>query len=132
MNNKIRMLFVLSGMLAVGLIFWAALAYLMDLPSFPLAMPLCIAGIVLFLVTGSMKNLEEKRRFREFLESRKRDPEVQENLRSEKVEAGDKTGRAGVKARYRERNTGLNWTGASVHGAVPQRKKRRGFLSKNM
>jgi hypothetical protein len=47
------------------------------------------------------------------------------------VEPGDKTGRAKVRAQYRDRNTGVNWTGASVHGAVPHRKPRRKFLSGN-
>ena len=67
----------------------------------------------------------------QFLESRERDPEVQQKLKKEKVEPGDKTGRAGVKTYFKERNAGLNWTHASVHGAVPQRKKRKTFLPKN-
>jgi hypothetical protein len=126
-----RIIFILSGMLAIVLIFWAALGCLLDLPSFPLVLPLSIAGIVLFLLAGFLKNLDERRRFSEFLESKKRDPEVQAMLSKEKVEAGDKTGRAKVKAYFREGNAGVNWTGASVHGAVPQRKLKRIFLPKN-
>ena len=126
-----KRLFGITGIIDVGLIFWAAIGYLMDLPSFRAALPLSIAGILVFLAAGILKNRAEQRKFREFIESQKRDKDVQEKLKNEAIEKGDKTGRAGVKAQYRERNTGLNWTGASVHGAVPHRKKRRSFLPKN-
>jgi hypothetical protein len=126
-----RMLFTLTGLMALGLIFWAGLGYLMDLDTFPLALTLAITGILAFLVIGVLKNQAEQRRFREFLESQNRDREVQEKRKNESVRPGDRTGRAKVKAEYRERNTGVNWTGASVHGATPHRKQRRTFLSKN-
>lgn len=131
-NNRVmKKLFAFTGILAVAGIFWASLGFLLDLPSFRVSLPLALAGILLFLGSGILKNREEQRRFREFLESQERDRDVQEKLKNEQLEAGDKTGRAKVKAQYRERNTGLNWTGASVHGAVPHRKKRRTFLPKN-
>ncbi len=126
-----RRLFVLSGLITLALIFWAALGYLMDLPSFRAVLPLCLFSIAIFFVTGFLKNREERQKFREFLASKERDKDVQEKLRNERVEPGDKTGRAGVKTYFKERNVGVNWTGASVHGAVPQRKKRRTFLPKN-
>jgi hypothetical protein len=80
---------------------------------------------------GFLKNRDENHKFREFLASKEKDGEVQEKLRNEKIEPGDKTGRSGVKTHFKERNVGVNWTGASVHGAVPHRKKRRTFLPKN-
>ena len=126
-----RTLFNITGLIAVLMIFWAALGYLMDLSSFPLVFPLSIFSILGFLGTGFLKNRAENRKFREFLESKKGDKEVQEKLQNERIEPGDKTGRAGVKAYFKDRNVGVNWTGASVHGAVPQRKRRRSFLPKN-
>ena len=126
-----RTLFILSGLFAILMIFWAALGYLMDLSSFPLVLPLSIFSILVFLGTGFLKNRVEDRKFKEFLESKKRDKKVQEKLQNERIEPGDKTGRAGVKAYFKDRNVGVNWTGASVHGAVPQRKRRRSFLPKN-
>lgn len=126
-----KKLFAFTGIIAVGLIFWAALGYLMDLPSFPIVLPACIVLILVFLISGFLKNLEERRKFREFLESKRRDRDVQEKLKNERVEPGDKTGRVKVKSYFKERNVGVNWTGASVHGAVPHRKKRRTFLPKN-
>jgi hypothetical protein len=131
MKAKMRKVFVISGLLALALIFWAVLGYLLGLPSFRVVLPLSIAGIILFLAAGFLKNLEERRRFNEYLESQRRDPEVQEKIRNGELEPGDKSGRAKVKAEYRDRNTGVNWTGASVHGAVPQRKPRRKFLPGN-
>jgi hypothetical protein len=88
-------------------------------------------SIILFLAIGVLKNREEKRKFEEYLEELKRDRDLQEKLRSEKIDPGDKTGRAKVKAYFKDRNVGLSWTGASVHGAVPKRNKRRSFLPKN-
>ncbi len=129
--NDMRKLFVLTGLFALALLFWAVLGYLMDLPSFPVVLPLSIGAVVVFLGTGVLKNLEERRKFREFLESQKSDPQVREKLKKERIEPGDKTGRSGVKAYFKDGNAGVNWTGASVHGAVPHRKKRRSFLSKN-
>ena len=126
-----KKLFAITGLIAVGLVFWTALGYLMDMPSFPVILPLCIISIIAFFITGFLKNIEDNRKFREFLESREKDKDIQEKLWNEKIDPGDKTGRAGVKTYFKERNAGVNWTGASVHGAVPQRRKRRTFLSKN-
>ena len=126
-----RTLFNSTQIIAIGLIFWAALGYLMNLPSFPVVLPLSITSIAISLAAGFLKNHQERRKFKEFLESKKRDSELQEKRKDEQLEPGDKTGRSKVKAYFKERNVGLNWTGASVHGAVPQRKKRRSFLPKN-
>jgi hypothetical protein len=126
-----RKVYIITGLVALGLIFWTALGYLMDLPSFRITLPLCITFIVGFFVAGFLKNREEHRKFREFLESKERDPQVQEKLKNERIDPGDKTGRAGVKTYFKERNVGVNWTGASVHGAVPHRKRRKTFLPKN-
>jgi hypothetical protein len=128
MKSKMRPVFVLAGLLALALIFWTVLGYLLGLPSFRLVFPLSIGGIVLFFVTGYLKNREERRKFEEYLESRKRDPEVQEKIRNGELESGDKIGYAKSWGHYRDRNTGVNWTGASVHGAVPHRRPRRNFL----
>lgn len=113
------------------MIFWAAVGYLLASPSFRVALPLAIFAVLAFLATGFLKNRAEHRDFRDFIESQKRDKSVQEKLKDEAIYPGDKAGRAKVRSKYRDRNTGLNWTGASVHGAVPHRKKRRDFLSKN-
>ena len=126
-----RILFIFSGFVALGMIFWSALGFLMGLPSFPKILPLSLVAVLLFLGTGFLKNALERRKFKDFLESKKRDPDIQAKLKKESIEPGDKTGRANVKAEYKDRNTGVNWTGASVHGAVPHRKKRRTFLSRN-
>ncbi|MFC2098696.1 hypothetical protein ACFLSP_03015 [Bacteroidota bacterium] len=126
-----RRLFVISGLLALGMIFWAALGYLMNLPSFPVVLWLCFTSILVFIGTGFIKNHVEHRRFQEFLEEQRRDKQVQQKLENERIAPGDKTGRAKVKTYFKERNVGVNWTGASVHGAVPHRKKGRSFLSKN-
>jgi hypothetical protein len=129
--NEMKSLFVFTGLLSVALIFWATLGYLMDMPSFKYVLPLSIISIILFLGSVLLKNLAEKRKFEAFIESKKRDKELQEKLKNEKVDPGDKTGRAKVKTYFKERNAGLSWTGASVHGAVPKRNKRRSFLPKN-
>lgn len=126
-----KKLFSFTGLIVIGLIFWTVLAYLMDSPSLPVVLPVCIAGIIGFFTAGFLKNREEKKRFREYLRSLEQDQNVQEKLKNERIDPGDKTGRAGVKTYFKERNVGVNWTGASVHGAVPQRKKRRTFLPKN-
>ena len=131
MNNHGRILFTSTGILTIGMIFWAALGYLMDLASFNVILPLCCASILAFMGTGFLKNYFERRKFRELIESKKQDRKLQEKIRNERIYMGDKTGRAKVKVEYRARNAGLNWTGASVHGAVPQRKKRRSFLPRN-
>lgn len=126
-----KKLFVFSGLVAVAMIFWAVLGYLMDRPSFPLVFPFAIGSVILFFLAGLLKNREEKRKFEVFLDSKKRDMDLQEKLKDERIDPGDKTGRARIKAYYKDRNIGLSWTGASVHGAVPKRNKRRNFLPKN-
>jgi hypothetical protein len=126
-----RSLFAFTGVVAVAMIFWSALAYLLGMPSFRISLPLTLISIALFLGVGLLKNRDEKRKFEEFLEHVKRDQELQEKIKDEKIDPGDKTGRAKVKAYFKERNIGLSWTGASVHGAVPKRNKRRPFLPKN-
>ena len=130
-SNNMRSLSVFTGLVAVAMIFWSALAYLLGMPSFRISLPLTIISIVLFLGVGLLKNRVEKRRFEEFLEDMKRDQELQEKIKNEKIDPGDKTGRAKVKAYFKERNSGLSWTGGSVHGTVPKRNKRRSFLPKN-
>jgi hypothetical protein len=124
-------LFALTGLIAVALIFWASLGFLMDMPSFRISFPLSIISIVLFFGAGMLKNRAEKRKFEEFLEGLKQDKVLQDKLKEKKIDPGDKTGRARIKAYYKDRNIGLSWTGASVHGAVPKRNKRRTFLPKN-
>lgn len=129
--NKMSGLLILSGLVTVAMIFWTSLAYLLGKPSLSTIFPLTIISIVLFLGVGLMKNRVEKKKFEKFLEDMKQNQELQEKIKNEKIDPGDKTGRAKVKAYYKERNIGLSWTGASVHGAVPKRNKRRSFLPKN-
>ena len=129
--NKMRGLLILSGLVTVAMIFWSSLAYLLGMPSFRTIFPLAIISIVLFLGVGLMKNRVEKKKFEKFLEDLKQNQDLQEKIKNEKIDPGDKTGRAKVRAYYKERNIGLSWTGGSVHGAVPKRNKRRSFLPKN-
>ena len=129
--SKMRSLFVFTGLITVAMIFWSTLGYLMEMPSFRISLPLTIISVILFFGAGMLKNRAERRKFEELLERKKRDRDLQEKLKDEKIEPGDKTGRAKVKAYYKERNSGLSWTGGSVHGAVPKRNKRRSFLPKN-
>ncbi len=129
--NKMRGLLILSGLVTVAMIFWSSMAYLLGMPSFRTLLPLSILSIVLFLGVGLMKNRVEKRNFEKFLEDLKQNRDLQEKIKNEKIDSGDKTGRAKVKAYYKERNSGLTWMGANVHGAVPKRNKRRSFLPKN-
>ncbi len=129
--SNMRSLLAFTGLIAVAMIFWSTLGYLMDLPSLRISFLLAIISIVLFFSVGMLKNRAEKRKFEEFLESKRRDSDLQEKLKNEKIDPGDKTGRARIKAYYKERNSGLSWTGGSVHGTVPKRNKRRSFLSKN-
>jgi hypothetical protein len=126
-----RSLFIFTGLVMVAMLFWSTLACLMALPSLRISLVLTTISILLFLGTGLLKNLAEKRKFEAFLENLKRDKDLQEKLKNEKIDPGDKTGRAKIKAYYRERNIGVTWTGASVHGAVPKRNKRRDFLPGN-
>jgi hypothetical protein len=126
-----KSLFIFTGLVTVAMIFWSALAYLMAMPSLRASLLMTTISILLFIITGLLKNLAEKRKFEAFLEELKRDKDLQEKLKDEKIDPGDKTGRAKIKAYYRERNSGVTWTGASVHGAVPKRNKRRDFLPKN-
>ena len=129
--NNVRSLFIFTGLGMVAMIFWSALAYLMAMPSLRVSLLLTTISMVLFLGTGLLKNLAEKRKFEAFLEYLKRDKNLQEKLKNEKIDPWDKTGRAKIKAYYRERYSGVTWTGASVHGAVPKRNKRRDFLPRN-
>ena len=126
-----RSLFVFTGLLSAAMIFWSTLAYLLGMPSFRIVFPLTIISIALYFGIGLLKNRAEKRKFEEFLEHVKQDQELQEKIKDEKIDPGDKTGRAKVKAYFKERNSGLSWTGGSVHGTVPKRNKRRIFLPKN-
>ena len=126
-----RILFKLIGVFSVALIFWAALGYLMSLPSFPFMLPLSIVCITLFFAVGLLKNHIEKKKFMAFLEEKESDKDLQKRLKNERVDPGDKTGRAKIKSHFRERNVGLTWMAASVHGAVPKRNKRRSFLPKS-
>jgi hypothetical protein len=130
-SGKMRSLFVFTGLVTIAMIFWTTLGYLLGMPSFRISFPLSIISVVLFLGVGLLKNHAEKRKFEAFLEQMKRDPELQEKIKDERIDPGDKTGRAKVRAYYKERNSGLTWTGGSVHGTVPKRTKRRRFLSKN-
>jgi len=130
-SSKMRNLLLFTGLITVIMIFWSTLAYLLGKPSFSIILPLTIISIVLFLGVGLLKNRAEKRKFEEFLEDLKRDRKLQERIRDEKIDPGDKTGRAKVRAYYKERNSGLSWTGGSVHGTAPNRNKRRSFLPKN-
>jgi len=130
-SNKLRSLLVFTGFVTVAMIFWSTLAYLMGMPTFRISFPLTIISIVVFLGVGILRNRAEKRKFQEYIEHLKRDQGLQEKIKDEKIDPGDKTGRAKVRAYYKERNSGLSWTGASVHGAVPKRNKRRSFLPKN-
>jgi hypothetical protein len=95
-----KSLFVLAGLIAVAMIFWATLGYLMDMSSFRIGFPLSIISVVLFFRAGILKNRAEKRKFEEFLESKKHNREPQEKIKDEKIDPGDKTGRAKVKAYY--------------------------------
>ena len=126
-----KKLFLFTGLVAVAMILWTVLGYLMDMPSFPLVFLLTIGSVVLFFLAGLLKNREEKRKFEAFLDSMKQDKDLQKKMKDERIDPGDKTGRARIKAYYKDRNIGLSWTGASVHGAVPKRNKRRSFLPKN-
>jgi len=126
-----RSLFVFTGLITVAMIFWSTLAYLLGKPSFSISLLLTIISMILFLGVGLLKNRAEKRKFEEFLKHMKRDQELQEKIKDEKIDPGDKTGRAKVRAYYKERNSGLSWTGGSVHGTAPKRNKRRSFLTKN-
>lgn len=130
-SSKMRSLFVFTGLLSAAMIFWSTLAYLLGMPSFRIVFPLTIISIALYFGIGLLKNRAEKRKFEEFLEHVKQDQELQEKIKDEKIDPGDKTGRAKVKAYFKERNSGLSWTGGSVHGTVPKRNKRRTFLPKN-
>lgn len=126
-----KSLFAISGLVAGVMIFWSSWAYLLGMPSLKTIFPLTILSIVFFLGIGLLKNREEKRKFKAFLDDLKNNQELQEKIKNEKIDPGDKTGRAKVKAYFKERNNGLSWTGSSVHGAVPKRNKRRSFLPKN-
>jgi hypothetical protein len=130
-TNRLKRLFTITGLMAVALLFWTVLAFLMDFSSFRLSLICTLGGILLFLATGILKNRTEHRNFQKFLDSQRKDKAIQEKLKNERIGPVNKSGRAKVKAVYKERNMGLNWTGASVHGAVPHRKKRRSFLPKN-
>jgi hypothetical protein len=126
-----KSLFAFTGLVTAAMVLWSILGYLMDMSSFPVVFSLTLISTFGFLAVGVMKNRAEKRKFKEYLEELKRDRDLQEKLKSEKIDPGDKTGRAKVKAYFKDRNIGLSWTGASVHGAVPKRNKRRSFLPKN-
>jgi hypothetical protein len=130
-SSKMRSLLVFTGLITVAMIFWSTLAYLLGKPSFSIILPLTIISIILFLGVGLLKNRAEKGKFEEFLEDLKRDRKLQEKIKDEKIDPGDKTGRAKVRAYYKERNSGLSWTGGSVHGTAPKRNKGRSFLPKN-
>ncbi len=129
--KNMRKLFIIAGIVAIGMIFWVSLGYLMDLSSFRVVLWICIFSIVLFFLTGFIKNYIEHKKFKEFIKEQKNSKEVQEKLQNERIETGDKTGRAKVKATYREQNSGVDWLAANVHGAVAHRKKKRPFLPKN-
>ena len=122
----------------VLLIFWAALGYLMDWPSFRIIRWVCLGSIGLYFLTGILKNLAERKEFQRFLEEQREDRDVQEKLQKERsVRAGSGGGKGltggkrGVESAFKDKKTGIDWMPANVHGSVPARKKRRSFLSKN-
>jgi len=55
-----RKLFILSGMVTVGLIFWTALGYLMDLSSHRIVFLICIVSIIGFFITGFLKKRQDR------------------------------------------------------------------------
>ena len=104
-SNKMRSLLVFTGFVTVAMIFWSTLAYLMGMPTFRISFPLTIISIVVFLGVGILRNRAEKRKFQEYIEHLKRDQGLQDKIREEKIDPGDKTGRAKIKAYYKERNS---------------------------
>ena len=83
---------------------------------------------ILLVLVGILKNRHDRKKFKEFLESLKRKQRLNEEPEKEVAVPGKNPIRSKIRARYRPRKVGLNWTGASVHGAVPRRKDRREFL----
>ena len=126
-----KALFVFTGFIALVLIFWSILARIMGIESFSYIFPLCLVSIGVFFITGFLKNMVEKKRFEDFLRQQRENKDVQRKIENREIDPGDKYGRAKVKATYRPRKAGLNWTGGSVHGAVPKRTDRKEFLSGN-
>ena len=126
-----KALFVFTGFIALVLIFWSILARIMGVESFSYVFPLCLVSIGVFFFTGFLKNKAEKKNFEDYLRQQRENKQVQRKMENGEIDPGDTHGRAKVKASYRPRKTGLNWTGASVHGAVPKRKDRKEFLSGN-
>lgn len=127
-ENRIRTIFRISGILALGMIFWAALGFLLDSPSLAYTRWLCPGSILLYLLAGFLKYREEKRRFREFLEAARSDPEVQDRMRKEKITPGGGSGAEGTGYAFKRRKSGIDWMPANIHGSVPARKTRRSFL----
>lgn len=126
-----RAVFILSGILALAMIFWASIAWLMGYPSAPVALWLMIISIVIFLGAGFIKNHLDHRKFQLFLEAQRNDDGVQEKLKNEKIRTAGTGSGAAVRNKYRESKTGVEWMPANVHGAVPKRRRRRPFLPKN-
>lgn len=76
----------------------------MESPSFWIVLPVTIVVIAGFFLTGFLKNLDEKRKFRDFLDSQERDPDVQKKLKDERIETGKNTGRPAIKTHFKDGN----------------------------
>ena len=126
-----RIVLIINGMLAVSLLFAASLAFMMDYPSLGLFLPACMITLVSLLGLAVYNNHLKNKRFREFIQSKKDDKDLQDELQRTKLSYKDKTGRAKVPGKYTTRKIGNLWTGNNLHGAVPNRQDRRKFLTKN-
>ncbi len=126
-----RIVLIINGILAVFLLLAAFLAFMLDYPLFRFFLPADIIAIVSLLGLAVYNNHLKNIRFRKFIQSRKDDKELQDELQRNKLSYKDKTGRAKIPGKYTTRKIGNVWTGNNLHGAVPNRQDRRKFLTKN-
>ena len=126
-----RIILIIKGITAVVLIFASFLAFTMDLPSLRVYLPAAFISVVLLLALVYYNNHLQNKKFRKFIQSKKDDRELQEELQQRKLLYKDQTGRAKIPGKYTTRKIGNVWIGNNLHGAVPVRQDRRKFLRKN-
>jgi len=126
-----RTVLIINGIIAVLLFFAVSLAFLMDSPSLRFYLPSVIIAVVSLLGLAVYNNHLQNKKFRKFIQSKKDDKDLQEELQRNKLSYKDKTGRAKVPGKYTTRKIGNLWTGNNLHGAIPTRQDRRKFLTKN-
>ena len=124
MRSLVRIIAVIM-IIAVMISF---VGYMMGWEIIDYAVPVNVFIFVVLLASAIYNKHLENKKFRQFLQKIKQDQVLKkENKRATATPSRVMTGNS---SQFKARKIGLNWTGGTVHGAVPKRGNRRSFLSR--